>query len=145
RSGPDRHPILPCFRHFFDDPVEWKNDVSAIADGKLLSDVDTGFMKRLHLIEQRPGIDHYSIADHGLDARPKDSTWNQLQNEFFFANKDGVARIVAALITRHDGESLGEKVNHFTFSFIPPLRPQYNGISHVRDQNASLYLAQSPI
>ena len=69
RGGPDGNTVLPRFRHLFDQPVERKNHVRAIADAQMAGDVYTGGFQLSDLAEQRLQIDHHAIPDHGLHAR----------------------------------------------------------------------------
>ncbi len=97
------------------------------------------FLQDFHFIQQRRRIDHHAVPDHSLDSRPQYAARNQLQNEFLLADEHRMAGIVTALIARHDGEFLGEKVNHLPLAFVAPLRAQYNDVAHGFTQNASLY------
>ncbi len=51
---------------------------------------------------------------------------------------DRVAGVVSALITRDDVKSVGEKIDHFSFTLIAPLGPQYNQIAHLYKAHATL-------
>ena len=47
---------------------------------------------------------------------------NRSQDERTVADIDGMPGIVPALITRHDIETLGQKINDLALAFITPLR-----------------------
>ena len=46
------------------------------------------------------------------------------------ADEYGVAGIMAALISRHDIEAIGEEVDDFAFAFVAPLGAQDDYVSH---------------
>ena len=120
-----------AFRHFFHQPVERENHVRAVADAQLAADIDAGGFQHANLVQQGGQIDHYAIADDGLDSGPQDSAGNQLQNKLLFPDKNRVAGVMAALITRHDVEALGKQVDHFAFAFVAPLRAENDDILHL--------------
>ena len=50
---------------------------------------------------------------------------------YFFADKDRVAGVVAALGADHDVRLLGEHVNDFALAFVAPLGADQNRIRHI--------------
>ena len=84
----------------------------------------------IDLAEQRRGVDHQPVADHGFLSGTQDAARNQLEDEFFFADEDRVARIVSALIARDDIEPFGEEIDDFAFTLIAPLRAEDDYVSH---------------
>ncbi len=82
-------------------------------------------------LEQRLQIDHHAIPDHGLHAGAQNPARDQLEDELLFANKDGVAGVVAALISGDDVETFGEQVDDFPLAFVPPLRTENDDVAHV--------------
>src|SRR5579871_2459370 len=118
-----------------------KDDVGAIADGKLSRDIDAGLLQRFDFVDQRGRIDDNAVSDDGLNAGPQNAAGNELENEFLIADKDRMAGIVATLVTRDDGEFFGEKVHDLAFALVAPLRAEHNDVSHGIAQNDPLYRA----
>jgi hypothetical protein len=52
-------------------------------------------------------------------------------NELLFADEDGVAGVVPALIPRYDVESLSEKIDYFAFALVAPLGAQDDYVIHL--------------
>jgi hypothetical protein len=61
---------------------------------------------------------------------PQNAAGNQLENEFLFADKDGVAGVVPALVARHHVELLGQQVDNFAFALVAPLGAQDDYVIH---------------
>src|ERR1035438_3655273 len=126
RSGADRDPVVPPFRHLLDDAVKRKNHVSPVADGQLTRDVDARRFERMDLVDQSARIDHNPVSDYGFHARPQDSARDQFQDELLGADIDGVSRIVPALIARDNVKFLREQVDHLALALVAPLCAQYD-------------------
>ncbi len=62
--------------------------------------------------------------------RPQDAAGDQVEDVFFVAQDDGVARVIAALRADDDVRVLGEKIDDFAFAFVAPLGPDQDGICH---------------
>ena len=73
--------------------VRRKQHVGAIADEKMLGNRNAGRFQRSISAEQRRRIDHQSVADHGLLAGAQNAAWNQLQDEFLFADENRMTGI----------------------------------------------------
>jgi hypothetical protein len=101
-----------------------------VADAKLLFHRNAQRLQRVHLFHQRRRVYHHAIPDHRRDAGPKNAARNQLQNIFLRANENRVARIVPALVTRHNVETVREKVHHLALSLIAPLCSKNNYVAH---------------
>ena len=71
-------------------------------------------------------------------AGAQNAAGNQLEDELFFADEDGVAGVVAALIARDDVEALGEKIDDLTFAFVAPLRAKNDYITHFSKEDPGL-------
>ena len=61
----------------------------------------------------------------------QDAAGDQPQDEFTFADKDRVARIMAALIAGDDIEPIREQIDNFSFTLISPLGPEDDQVSHL--------------
>ena len=109
---------------------------------RLPATCDAGRFQRLDLAQQRRRIDHQAVADHGLLARAQNAARNQLQNELLLADEDRVAGVVAALIARHDVESLGEEIDDLAFALVAPLGAEDDYVSHF-DQTYLVYRSRA--
>ena len=96
----------------------------AIADEEIARHRDAGGFQRIDLGEQRGRIDDQAVADDGLLAGPQDAARDQLEDELLFADEDGVAGIVAALIARDDVEPFGEEIDDLPLALVSPLGAQ---------------------
>ena len=111
-----------AFQHFFHRAMSGQQHMRAIADAKLARDGNAGGFERIDFAEQRGGIDHQAIADHGQFPRPQNAAGNQLQDEFLVADDYGMAGVVPALVARHEVETVGEQIDDLALAFISPLR-----------------------
>jgi len=124
--------------------VQRKNDVRPVTDCQMSFHLDAGRLQGVDFFEQRSRIDDDSVADHGQFAGPQDAAGNQLQDKLTAADVDGVAGVVAALVSRHYVESLREQVNDLTFAFIAPLGAKHNEIAHDRGKGTKLSHCNAP-
>src|SRR5581483_3674453 len=130
RSSANRDAVVAAFRNLLKRAVKRKDDMRTVADLELRFDVDSNRFKAGDLFEQcRRSYDN-SVADHGKNTRAENAAGNQFQNEFSFADEDGVAGVVAALVTGDRGKSFGEQIDDFALALIAPLRPQHYQITH---------------
>src|SRR5262245_16874959 len=78
------------------------------------------------LVEQRMRRDHHAVADDAGLARMGDARRDQVEHEFMVdsaaANDDGMAGVVAALITGDDVEMWREQIDDLALAFVSPLR-----------------------
>ena len=66
-----------------------------------------------------------------------DARRQQMEYERLIADLNGVAGVVAALVTRDDIEVLGKQINNLAFAFIAPLgTDDYDDFGHGRHQSA---------
>jgi hypothetical protein len=68
-----------------------------------------------------PGVHHDAVGDDAPLSRLKNARGNLMENEFFSVENNGVAGVIAALVTHNGVRLLSEEVNDFPFSFIAPL------------------------
>ena len=71
--------------------------------------------------EERFRIDDHAVAQHACLAAMHDARRQQVQHKRLIANLNRVARIVPALIARHNVETLGEQIDDLAFTFVAPL------------------------
>ena len=82
----------------------------------------------VELGEQRLRIDDHAVADDAGDAGMQDAGRNQVQDELLAVDVDGVARVVAALVARHDGEARRQQVDNLALALIAPLGAQHRDV-----------------
>ena len=91
-----------------------------------------------NFVEQRGQIDHHAVADDGLHAGAQNAAGDQLEDELLLADEDGVAGVVAALVARDDVEALRQKIDHFPFTLVTPLRTKNDYITHFSKEDPHL-------
>ena len=74
-----------------------------------------------HFLQERHGIKHNAVADHGTASVTQHAAGHKLQNKFFTLDDDRMAGIVASGITRYDGKIVREYVYDLAFTFVAPL------------------------
>ena len=85
---------------------------------------------RLELVEflaQHLGVEHDAVAEHATHAGEEDATRQQPELERLLAHLHGVAGVVAALVTRDDGERLGQQVDDLALALVAPLGADDDG------------------
>ena len=95
-------------RQLLHHPVHRKQHVRPVADEQAAPHLDAGGFQGVDFPQQGGRIDDQPVADHRLLSRVQNPAGNQLQNELLIADHHRVARVVAALIARHDVEPGGE-------------------------------------
>ena len=96
--------------------------MSAVADEQVAIYIHAGGAQRVHFLDEGEGIEHNSVADDTTATLAQHAAGDELKDELFALDGDGVPGIVAAGITRHQVEALGEDVDNFAFAFVTPLR-----------------------
>src|ERR1035437_9883039 len=77
--------------------------------------------QRRECAQQRGGVDDQSIADHGLLPGTQDAARDQFEDELLVADENRMARIVPALIARHNIEAFREEIDDLAFALVAPL------------------------
>jgi hypothetical protein len=95
--------------------------MGAIGDKEVAVNLYTCVTQLTHFFEERHGIQHHAVADHGTASVTQHATGHKLQDELFALDDDGMAGVVAAGISRHDGKMVGENVYDLAFAFVAPL------------------------
>ena len=88
--------------------------------------IDAHLAKFLQLRVEGFGIDDCAVAYHARAFAVQYARRNQTQYEFALAYANGVACIVAALITGNDVKMRREYVNDFAFAFVAPLSADHD-------------------
>ena len=108
-----------------------QDDVRAIGHEQAAADVDPGGAEFVDLVEERLQVDDHTVPDHARDAGVQDAGGNEAQDELAAARVNGVARVVPALIARHDREPLREQIHDLALALVSPLCAD-NGDVHGR-------------
>ena len=96
--------------------------MGAVADGNSAVHFHTGTAQGRHFFQEGHGVEHHTIADDTTAAGAQHTTRHQLQNEFLVTDDDGMARVMSATISCHDGEVFREDVDDLALTLVPPLR-----------------------
>src|SRR5208337_2987871 len=96
----------------------------------------TPLLKPVHLHQQDLGVQNHAVADEALDAGMQDARGNQMENELFAAHHQGMAGVVAALITHHYLGLRGQEIDDLPLAFVPPLGAYYH---YIWQNNALLF------
>ena len=69
------------------------------------------------------GVDDHTVAHDAHNVGPQNARGQQVQDELAPLILDGVAGIVAALVTDHDVIILAEQVHHAALALVAPVDP----------------------
>ena len=84
----------------------------------------------VQLCEQHGGVDHHAVADDRGDVVVEDAARHQLECEGLAVHHDGVAGVVATLVTDDKLHLLGQEIGELALALITPLGPDDNGCRH---------------
>ena len=104
-----------------DHAVVGQDDLGAVGDEELAVDRQAGVLELLDLVEEGHGVEHDAVADDAFAAGAEDSAGDELEDELFAGDDDGVAGVVAAGVAGDDVELLRQDVDDLAFAFIAPL------------------------
>ncbi|EHM55229.1 hypothetical protein HMPREF9080_00876 [Cardiobacterium valvarum F0432] len=90
-------------------------DVQAFAYG------DAGGFKGVAFLFEGAQAEDDAVADVALHAGVQDAGGDEVQDGFFAIDDEGVAGVVAALVTHDGARFFGEQVDDFAFAFVAPL------------------------
>src|SRR5262249_337888 len=133
RGGSDRG------RHLLHHAVKRKYHMRPVADRELLGYLDPRRLERLDFADQRRGIDHQPVADHGLFPGPQDPAGNELQDKGLAIDLHRVAGVVPSLIPHNHLKPVRKKVDDLPFSFVAPLGAKNDYMTHKMTKGFSLY------
>ena len=94
--------------------------VRRVAEAQLVGR-DPALAQPGHLLEQRPRVDHDARADHRGDVRMQHATRHEVELEHLFADDDGVAGVVAALVADDHRYAVGQQIGGLALAFVAPL------------------------
>jgi hypothetical protein len=96
--------------------------VRAVADEEVLLDADAARAQVLDLVEQSLRVDDHAVPEKAELVGVDDAGRDEAQREVLVRELHGMAGVVAALIPRHDGEILAEKIDDLPLPLVSPLR-----------------------
>lgn len=82
------------------------------------------------LFNQGHRIYDHTIADHTIGIPVKNSGWDEVENDFFVIEFEGMTGVGSTLKTNHKVRFRTEKIDDLTFTFIAPLGTNYNSCTH---------------
>ena len=126
RGGSDFRSTARLFSGFVHFAMIGKNQVGAIAEKKPPANFDAGFFQIFEFGDERRRIDHGAGTNHSSFLGPQNAAGNQLQDVTMAVEDDGVPGVVAAGITRDVIKRGGHIVDDLAFSFVAPLRANYD-------------------
>ncbi len=119
---------LAQFAGFVEGAMVGQDEVGRFADEQAAGQLDAALFEAFDFADQRDRIDDDAVGDDAFFSRAQDAGGDEVQDEFFLADLDGVAGVVAALRADDDVGLLGEDVDDLSFSFIAPLGADENGV-----------------
>ena len=118
-----------------DHAVVRQDDLGAVGDEELPVDGEAGVLESFDFGEEGHGIEDDAVADDAFALWPEDAAGDELQDELFAGDDDGMAGVVAAGVAGDDVEALGQDVDDFAFALIAPLGTKNHrgsALGHVR-------------
>src|SRR2546428_13873053 len=98
------------------------DQVRILRDEEVAVQHDASADERLHLLDERPGIDDDAATDDAAAAAMQDARRDRLEHVLLPSDDDGLAPVVAALVTDdHHSVSRG-LVYDLPLPFVAPLR-----------------------
>ena len=101
--------------------VVGQHEVRRLADEEAAGQLDAALFEALDFADECDRVDDDAVGDDALFPCAQDAGGDQVEDEFFFTDLDGVAGVVAALGAHDDVSLPGQHVDDLSFSFIAPL------------------------
>src|SRR5258708_17844051 len=98
-----------------------KDNLCAIRDEKIAIHFYAGRAQGGDLLQEGQWIDAYAVANDARALGAQNTAGHELQDELFSVDDDGVSGIVAACITSHHREGLGQYVDNLPLTLVAPL------------------------
>ncbi len=127
-GGADLVAALAQFARFVEGAMVGQHKVGRFADEEAAGQLDAPFFEPFDFRDQGDRINDHAVGDDAFFPRAKNAGGDEVEDEFFLPDLDGVAGVVAALGADDDVGLLGEDVDDFSFSFIAPLGADKDGI-----------------
>ena len=104
-------------------PVPGEDDRRAVRDQQVLADLHARGAHGVDLGEESLEVEDDPRPDDA-DAAPDDPRGQQVEREVLVPELDRVPGVVAAVVPRHDLESVGEEVDELALALVAPLPAQ---------------------
>src|SRR5215203_7136625 len=91
-----------------------------------IPDLEAPGLQRLDLLDQHLGVDHDPVADGANHAFAHDARRHEVQLELLLADPDGVARVIAARVTRDVPDVGRQRVANPALALISPGQPEHD-------------------
>ncbi len=88
----------------------------------------TALLQTLDFLQENLRIEDNAVADNAALAFMQDAGRDQVQDDFFFTDDQGMAGIVTALKTDDIIRILGVDIDNFALAFVTPLGTNNNQI-----------------
>ena len=88
--------------------------------------------QRIDFVDKNFRVDHHAITDDTEFFGVQRARRYQMEDGLFAVDYQGVAGIIAALITDDDIRVIGKKIDDFAFAFIAPLGSDNCDVGHFR-------------
>ena len=99
-----------------------QDEMGLVADDDTALDIDPVLLQLVDLRQQRLRIDDHTVPDHTDHAGMENAGRDEPQDELGPSRVDGMAGVVAALISRDDVEARRQQIDDLAFAFVAPLR-----------------------
>src|SRR5262245_7813058 len=106
------------------------DQMSVLRDVEIAVEGDAAANERLHLLEERSGIDDDAASDDASATRVQDSRRDRLEHELLLADHDGVSGIVAALVANRHVCIGRQHVDHLALALVAPLGAHHHDVGH---------------
>ena len=106
------------------------DDMRVAADLEVLAG-DALSLEHGHFLDQHAGIHHHAVADDGNGVLVHDAGGHQVKRQLLVAVDNGMACVVAALITDDVIVFASNEIGDLAFAFVAPLGANQNGAGHV--------------
>ena len=106
------------------------DDMRVAADLEVLAGNALG-LEHGHFLDQHAGVDHHAVADDGNGVLVHDAGGHQVKRQLLVAVDNGMACVVAALITDDVIVFASNEIGDLAFTFVAPLGANQNGAGHV--------------
>ncbi len=119
-GGPNLLVAQKSFAHRVELAVVGHDEMGVAGDAQP-GRIDTSLGQSPHLFEQHRGIYDTAVADYRGDLGVHHPAGNEAERERLFADDDGVAGVVAALVTDYNVRVLRQQIGDLALSFVAPL------------------------
>ena len=104
--------------------------VGVLADADAVH-LDTAAGQHVQLGDERGRVDHHAVADDRRNVRIQHARRDEVELEDLLAEHDGVAGVVAALVSDDGRDVLGQSVGRLPLALVAPLKADDHGGGHL--------------